>query len=248
MPKEVSIAANAVGVWLVAVIVVSVVAVQAILYIRLALATARKIGFARDKCVRALRSGVISAVGPSVAILIVMVAMMSVVGAPITWLRLSIIGAAPTELTAAKVGSEATGVEFGSAQYDMKALAGSWWAMGINGVGWLVLVGLFAHRLETIREKVGGGDARWLALLSGAATLGAFAFLNVNNIFPLDQVEKVRKLARGTLVASLVGAVVMVILLTVSRRLPWLKEYALGLAMLAGMAAAMLARMAGMPN
>jgi hypothetical protein len=214
--------------------------VQAILYIRLAFSTAKTIDFPREKCIRGLRSGVISAIGPSVAILIVMVAMMSVVGAPITWLRLSIIGAAPTELTAAKVGSEATGVEFGSARYDMKALAGSWWTMGINGVGWLVVVGLFAHRLEAIREKVGGGDVRWLAVLSGAATLGAFAFLNVNNIFPADPVRKIRRLSGGPLVAALVGAVVMILLLAVSRRLPWLKEYALGIAMLAGMAAAML--------
>ncbi len=67
-----------------------------------------------------------SAVGPSIAVLIVMVGMISMVGAPISWLRLSVIGAAPTELTAATVGSQAYGVEFGSPDYDIMAMATSW--------------------------------------------------------------------------------------------------------------------------
>ncbi len=39
--------------------------------------------------------------GPVVAIFIIMVGLMSVIGAPMAWMRLSVIGAAPTELTAA---------------------------------------------------------------------------------------------------------------------------------------------------
>ena len=57
----------------------------------------------------AFRTGLITAIGPSIAVFIVMVGMMSVVGGPVTWLRLAVIGAAPTELTAATIGAEAVG-------------------------------------------------------------------------------------------------------------------------------------------
>ncbi|BCV24069.1 hypothetical protein kuro4_08420 [Gelria sp. Kuro-4] len=123
-PKILQIA-NGFGVWVLAALTVSMVLVQAVLYTRLAYTTADKIGYAREKCRQAFRTGLVTAIGPSIAIFIVMVGMMSVVGGPITWLRLSVIGAAPTELTAATVGAQARGVEFGGADYDLLALATS---------------------------------------------------------------------------------------------------------------------------
>ncbi len=230
MSQSLLAAANDTALWVIALIVVSVVALQAVLYIRLAFSEARKIGFPREKCIRALRSGIISAIGPSIAVLIIMVGMISTVGAPISWLRLSVIGSAPTELTAATVGAQAYGVDLGSADYDIMAMASSWWTMTINGIGWLVFVGLFAQRLETIREKVGGGDPGWLAVLSSAAMLGCFAFLNSRSLIA----------GGGQLVAAVVGGLAMVVFLLISRKLAWFREYTLGLAMLAGMAAAMI--------
>ncbi len=243
MPAEVLRIANSGVVWAIAVLIVLIALVQSLLYIRLAFKTADEIGFSRDLCVKGLRSGTISAIGPSIAVFIVMVGMMSVVGAPITWLRLSIIGAAPTELTAATVGSQAYGVEFGSASYDLTALATSWWTMTINGIGWLLFVGLFTHKLEALREKVGGGDTRWLAILSGAASLGCFGFLNAGNIKTgIEQLSASAQIegAGGPLYAAIGGLISMMILLKVANRVTWLKEYTLGIAMLIGMAFAVV--------
>lgn len=230
MSPEILRIANSPGVWAAAAITVSVVAIQAILYARLAFTAADKIGYPREKCNMALRTGLITAIGPSVAIFIVMVGMMSVVGGPVTWLRLSVIGAAPTELTAATIGAEARGVAFGSADYDLLALATSWWTMSINGFGWLILVSLFTHRLEGVRERLGGGDPKWLAALSGAATLGVFGYLDSGHVLA----------GGGRLVAVLAGAISMVILLRVIEKVKWLREYTLGIAMLIGMLLAVL--------
>lgn len=242
MSKEVLINANSFIVWLIAALMIGLVMLQSALYIRHAMATAKRIDFPREKCLRALRVGAVSAIGPSIAVFIVMVGMMSVLGAPMTWLRLSIIGAAPTEITAAKLGAEASGREFGSPEYDMTALASSWWAMSVNGIGWLLLVGLFAHKLSRIREKVGGGDPKWLAVLSGAAMLGVFAYLNARSIYSgVDDFHN----QKGVLVATLAGAVIMGIMVKIAQKQPALKEYALGIAMLAGMALAMAAQRIG---
>lgn len=230
MQEEILKIANELGVWLIAAIIVTIVAVQSVLYMKLAYKTADKLGMNKEICSKAFRTGLVTAIGPVIAVFIIMVGMMSVVGGPISWLRLSIIGAAPTELTAARVGAEAVGVEFGSADYDLNALATSWWTMAVNGAGWLIVVGLFSHKLEALRDKIGGGDPRWLAMLSGAAMLGVFGYLNSGDVVA----------GGGKLVAVIAGALTMIIMTKITQKQPKLKEYSLGIAMLVGMFAAVL--------
>lgn len=230
MNQEILNIANEFGVWIVAAPVVIISAVQAIIFTKLARKTAGELQISEEKCNKAFKTGLLTAIGPVIAIFIVMVGMMSVIGGPISWLRLSIIGAAPTELTAAKTAADAAGVQFGGPDYDLNALATSWWTMAINGAGWLVIVGLFTHKLETIRTKVGGGDVKWLAVLSSAAMLGVFGYLNSGDI----------KKGGGGLVAVIVGGVAMVIIIQLTKKIPKLKEYSLGIAMLVGMFAAVI--------
>lgn len=230
MNQEILRIANEFGVWLAAAPVVIVTAIQALIYTKLARKTAKELNIPEEKCDKAFKTGLLTAIGPVIAIFIVMVGMMSVIGGPISWLRLSIIGAAPTELTAAKTAADAVGVSFGGADYDLNALATGWWTMAINGAGWLVFVGLFTHKLEGIRNKVGGGDVKWLAILSSAAMLGVFGYLNSGDI----------KKGGGGLIAVVVGAIAMVAVIKLTEKFPKLKEYALGIAMLVGMLAAVI--------
>lgn len=231
MIEKVMKVANEPGVWAIAIIIVLIVLSQVILYIRLAFNAAHRIQLPREKCIHGLRSGIIGAIGPCFAILIIMVGMVAIVGAPISWLRLSVIGAAPTELTAATVGSEAYGVEFGSPDYDLGALATSWWTMAINGIGWLIIVGLITHKLEDLRTRLGGGDPKWLAIISGAAMLGAFSFLNAKSILA----------GGGKLIAAVTAGISMVILLKIAqKKILWLREYTLGISMLIGITFAVM--------
>lgn len=233
--------ANSWGLWMIALFVITFVLVQAVMFTRLAFRSAEQIGFPREKCMQGFRSGLVSAIGPSIAVFIVMVGMMSILGGPITWLRLSMIGSGPTELTAAKLSAEALGVTFGSPEFDGVALANAYWAMSINGIGWLLVVALFANRMEVIRQKIGGGDSKWMALIGLAASLGAFAYLNSG--FLINSAVKLSQGAPGSLgpAGAVVGGMVSMIgLLTVARKHTWLKEYTLGIAMLAGMGLAML--------
>lgn len=235
MSAEVLQAANAVGLWVISLLIVSIVLLQSVLYARLSFKVAGEINYPTAKCREAFKAGMITAIGPSIAVFIVMVGMMAVVGTPITWLRLSIIGAAPTELTAATVGAQAAGVEFGSPQYDMHALSVSFWAMAANGTGWLILVGLFTHKLEDIRQKLGGGNAKWLGLLSLAAALGCFGYLNTNTIVGALRSMPANPSAVGAIYAAVTGMVATLILSKLAQTRPWLKEYSLGIAMLIGM-------------
>jgi len=236
MSEEVLRVANSFGVWVIAAILICLVTVQSIMYYKLARTTATKIGLPKETCNIAFRTGMVTAIGPVIAIFVIMVGMMSVIGGPMSWMRLAIIGAAPTELTAAKVGSEAAGFQFGSPDYNLMALATSWWTMAINGVGWLLLVGLFSHKLDSLRDIIGGGNVKWLAMLSGAAMLGVFGYLNSGDVVS----------GGARLVAVVVGGLSMIVMIRfVIKKLPVLKEYSLGIAMLVGMFAAVFVSMIG---
>lgn len=241
MSPEVLQVANAKMLWIISFSIVFVVLVQAVLFARLSYRVAGELEYPKEKCTQAFKTGLLSAIGPSIAVFIVMVGMMSVVGTPITWLRLSIIGAAPTELTAATVGAKAAGVEFGSADYDLRALATSFWTMTINGTGWLLFTALFTHKLEDFRQKIGGGDPVWLGILSLAAALGAFGYMNMNLVVGvINNVANAVPGAIGPIYAMVGGMAVMIGISKLAEKMAWLREYALGIAMLAGMALAMV--------
>ena len=227
--EEVLKVANSTGAWITAAPIVIIALVQVLLYYRQIYHAADAVNLSREQLQLAFRTGMVTSIGPVVAIFIIMVGLMSVIGAPMAWMRLAVIGAAPTELTAATLGADAMGVKFGGEGYTLQVMAVSWWTMAINGVGWLLLVGLFAHKLEDVREKVGGGDTKWLGILSTAAMIGVFGYLNSRNLTVVS----------GPFVAAVTGAVSMVILLHVAKKMPKIKEYTLGIAMLIGMFTAM---------
>lgn len=228
--KEYLKVANDPILWLMCLPVVSLVAIQAIIFSKRAFSSASSVQLTKQEAKDAFRIGAISAIGPAVAVFVVMLGMMAVVGAPMTWLRLSIIGAAPTELAASTMGAKAMGVEFGGEGYGVLEYANSVWAMSLNGIGWLLFVGLFTHKLEGLRDKVSKGDAKLTGEIGGAAMLGAMAYLVGGHLVA----------GGGRLVAALAAGISMILLGKLAEKYPKLGEYNLGLAMVVGMIVAVM--------
>ena len=222
--QELLTIANSWPIWVSAAALICVVIVQSLLYIRHAYKNAPLVGVDKKSCKEAIRIGVVTSIGPAVAVVVVVVSMMMVVGAPITWQRLSMIGNASTELTACNLGAEAYGVKFGGEGYDVTAMATSWWAMAFNGAGWLIICAFLTPHLEKVRLKVGGGDARWLGLITSAAMLGLYAYMSAPYIINMD----------GTCFVTIVGFSIMYVLVKLSNKIRWLKEWNLGIAILVG--------------
>lgn len=216
--------------WLTAIPTIGIVALQAYLICRRAVAARHLVDLTTSEVRRALRAGAVSAIGPAVAVFIVMLGMIAVVGGPMTWLRLSVIGSAPTELTAATMGATAMGVELGSPAYDATAFAASVWVMTLNGVGWLLVAGLFTHKLHSLRLRLAGGNTVLMGHISGAAVLGTMAYLTGGHLLA----------GGGRLVAAVAAGLAMAVLTRVAGPFPMLREYTLGLAMIVGMFVAVL--------
>lgn len=225
--KEYLKIANEPMMWLMCIPPVIIGGIQAIAFSKKAFDTvkAKAVNISKETCWKAFKVGAISAIGPAIAVFIVMLGMMAVVGAPITWFRLSVIGAAPTELTTATLGAKALGVEFGSPEYDLTAYSASVWAMTLNGLGWMIFAALFTHKLEAFEQKFTKGDAELMGKVGGAALLGSLSYL------VSDHVTK----GIPNFIAAFSAAISMLILLKLSEKYKWLKEYNLGIAMLVGM-------------
>ncbi|WP_353093095.1 DUF5058 family protein [Tissierella praeacuta] len=226
--KEYLKVANDPVLWLMCLPVVTVVAIQAIIFSKKAFQTASIVKLTKKEAKDAFRIGAISAIGPAVAVFVVMLGMMAVVGGPMTWLRLAIIGAAPTELAASTMGAKAMGVEFGGENYGVLEYANSVWAMTLNGIGWLLFVGLFTHKLEGLRHKVSKGDPKLTGEIGGAAMLGAMAYLVGGHLIA----------GGGRLIAALAAGISMIIFGKLAEKHPKIAEYNLGLAMVVGMVVA----------
>lgn len=221
--------------WLMVIPAISIVAIQATLFIRKSYKVANIVGLEKADCNKAFRVGATSAIGPSLSVFVVMVAMMGVIGGPITWQRLSMIGAANTELTASNLGAEAMNVEFGGPHYGVVEFAASAWAMALNGCGWLLFCGLFTDKLEKLQDKVAGGDSRLMQEISGAAVLGTAGFLVAFNTK-----SSISGVALDKLSTAIVSAICMVFFHKLAKKVPVLAEYSLGLSMIVGMAVGVL--------
>ncbi len=228
--------ANSPAIWGLAAVAVTAIIVQTILFLRLAMKSAKddRVGLTPQQCKRAIRAGAVTAVGPSFSIFVVMIGLISVLGGPIAWLRLSVIGSASTELTASTIGVGILGGDL-SGPLSMLELSTAWWTMTINACGWLVVTWIFASRMEKVRNKIGGGDGKWMAIFSAAATLGIFgAFVSE---YIVIAVQEMNIALAGCVIAASAS---MFILLKLSEKFKWLKEYNLGFAMIAGIAAGII--------
>jgi hypothetical protein len=227
--------------WMLCGITVVIAAVQAILFIRTAKQATVAANIDPEIPRKAFRIGLVTAIGPALGVFIVMVGLMSAIGGPMSWLRLSIIGAAATELAAATNGATAAGVTLGGEGYTLEVLAVSWFAMALNGAGWLLVTGVATPGLEKLRDKLSGGDTHWLGAMSAACSIGIFGYLNANSIVTKGFQNGGPAINFGNLVAVLAGALSMMALgKWVIPKHPRLAEYSLGIAMIIGIAAALI--------
>ena len=223
--------------WVLSAVTVLISALQAVLYIREANKATKACNLDTQIPKKAFKIGLISSIGPALGVFIVMVGLMAAIGGPMAWLRLSIIGAAATELSAATLGAQACGLTgLADPNFNLTVLAVSWFGMALNGAGWLVFTGVATPGLEKLRDKMSGGDMGWLAYMSAACSIGIFAYLNANQMIAGGP-----SLNIGGTVACLAGALSMMLIgKLIVPKYPKLAEYSLGIAMIIGIALAII--------
>lgn len=217
--------------WVIAVLTVSVVVVQAALIYRLTRRFVRQQQIMTGEEVKtAMKTGAVASIGPAMAVFILGLSMVSLLGAPVTLMRVGIVGSANTEMIAASLGTAVAGVALGAQELTLQALAAALFAMAVMSLGHLIAAPLVARGLGKSFQRVlypeEGKKPGKLTIFFGAVfPLLFFAALAATQISQgLDY-----------LAVMVVSAAVMLALNTISKRknIRWLKEWSMGLAVLA---------------
>lgn len=217
--------ANSVGMWLACLPVLVVIIGQCILIYRQAVKSAKTVCLTDAERKTAFRTGLITAIGPCFSSFIVIIAMSAVMGAPVTWQRTSIIASASTELRASQYTAEAMGLVLGGSDFTVKAFDACLWVMALNGCGWLIMCLLFTDKMTIVQEKITGGSKALLGAFATAAILATMMYMSSTYL-----------LNWGADIVALFGAAISRLLLDVfTKKLPRIRTWNFGLALLAGM-------------
>ena len=226
--------ANSFPVWIIAALVIGVVIFQAIVFIRLASKTAPSVGLTTGEVKSIVRTGAISSLGPSFAIIIVAISLITFLGNPVTLMRIGIVGSAPIETVGASLGAEAAGSELGSSTFTELAFTTAVWVMCLGGMGWLLVTALFTKSLGKFQEKISkkSSNVKLLSIVSTAAMIGAFGY------FGAGQMIK----GINETVVFIAAFLIMPVIIWASNKfkMNWLREWSLGLVIVVGLSIGLL--------
>lgn len=225
--------ANSKWLFVCAAVLIIIVILQSVVFLSMALKRGKELNISSDKMKRAFKSGLITSVVPSVAIVAAFISLAPVLGIPVSWGRLSVIGSLTYEVMAAGIGASVMGVEgLGGSGYSAEAFASSVWVMCFGSIWAVTMVAFF---LKTFKKKLTEKrniDSKWNEIFSNAAFLGVFS------IFIAEPVVK-GGISFVTLVS---GALIMVgmIVIVQLKKVKWLSDFALPISMLGAMACSIL--------
>lgn len=227
MSDEVMNLASSGTVWAIALLVIGVVIFQALIFYKIAKKVAPSVGLSSKEVTRAARTGFISSLGPSFGIAIVIISLISLMGPPLTLMRIGIVGSAATETAAAQIGANAFGVELGGEGFSAQAFTTMVWTMCLGGMGWLLFTLFFTKSLGKTEKVIRKKNPKAMAIVSLAAMLGAFGYLLTEQM--VNGVNYA--------VAAIVSLTIMVVVMTLADKfsISWLREWSLGIAMVCGM-------------
>lgn len=223
--KEYLEVANNPVLWALVIPTVLVVMFQAYTFMKQSIAAGPNVGLSDSDLKTAVRVGAISAIGPGLSMFTIMIALMSILGGPMAWLRLSIIGTITTEMLSATAGADAMGVALGGPDYGVLAFANSVWVITLNTWGFFVFNLLFAHKFEKVKDIVGKRDMNLFNYVGTCVMIGAIGMFTAGQMVA----------GKGTAIAAVASAVSMLILIQIANKVPKLKEFNLGISMLIGM-------------
>ena len=219
--------ANSPMMWICCAPGVIIVLFEAIKFMKMSWNTGKNMGMDPEILTRGVRAAAISSIGPSLAIVIGMLALIVCIGAPFAWFRLSFVGSVMYELIAANFAAMGVGTKLGAPDFGPLAFSAALWVMPLGALGWMIVGAAFTHKLEFIRLKLSGGKIAFLPVLTSAAMLGVFAKMGSSQLIA----------GGGKTLGFIVGLICMIgfIKLADAINKKWIKEWSLGFSMLIGM-------------
>lgn len=224
--------ANSGILWLITFSAIALVLFQVIVFLKKSFSAGKKMGLEKKTLHTAFKVGAVSAIGPSMVVVIGMVSLLIVVGGPTALMRLAYIGNVAYELLAAEFAADAYGVTISDPNLPPEVFSVTLWCMAFGCIGWIVVTALFTDKMEKVKTRLSKGSnaSKLIPAISTAAMLGAYGYLTAGYAIGLD----------ANTVALLSGFFVMLVIIFIykKKKIKWLNEWGLTIAMVSGVCAA----------
>ena len=237
MSNELTQIANSPGLWIASSFMIIAVVGMAVIFFKAGIKEAKRIKIPKERYTAGIRSAALSALGPSISPIVILLAMIGIVGAPTTWMTLSDVGSGRTEIAVISMAANSVGAAVGTPSFGIKAFTYSLWAIALNGFGWLFVVLVFTHRMDKgIELLYSKFDKKWIKMLLAGSTLGLFGYLLTIQIISSTKGDIDFK----KVTAALISAACTIIITKAFPNNKKLEEVSLGISMIAGMAGAQI--------
>jgi hypothetical protein len=216
--------------YVLAAIIISFVLVQSIIFLVMAVRKGNKLGLTKEHYRKAFVSGASVTIVPAIAVLIGIFSLAPVMGTPIIWARLSIIGGLMVEAAAASIGATAAGAtSLGGAGYTSIAFASSVWAMTIGTMWYLLSTTFLLKKIKNNVSKKANRDRKWGSILPTTIIIALLSTFYMKPIVFGGQ----------ELITLLSSSCIMFVFFMLMKRYKdsqFLKQFAMPLSMVGGMA------------
>lgn len=214
--------------FVIAGIVILFVIGQSVVLLLMALKRNKHVGLTKTQIMKAVKSAAMMAILPSIATATGVFALAPILGIPIPWTRLSIIGALQVELAAASIGSEAAGMPSFTGNFTGIAFASAVWAMTFMTMWHLLGTAVSLKSVRKVVEKGTKQDKQWRNILTNSIMVGMLSIF-----FMRPAISGGDDLV--TLLASCMIMLAIMVLMKFHKKLECLKEFAMPISMIGSM-------------
>lgn len=162
----------------VGVLLIAVIA-QCIVFMKRAWNRARALGLKDNQIKKGLTTGISISIMPTIPVLIVFLSLMPLLGTPLPWLRLSIIGSAGYETYAATTALECVGEEFVVNGYSAMGWSAAAWIMTMGGSLCVLWAAVAIKPISKLYEQAEKIDMRFVTAIGGGCMAGVMAYVSV---------------------------------------------------------------------
>lgn len=216
--------ANSPILWACAVGVFLIITVQSLIYIKAAKKAAPAAGLTERDLKTAFRVGAVTAVAPSLAVVLVALALLSIFGGPAVLVRIGLVGSAAYETAAGQTAASSVGATLGGEGYNADTFALVFTAITLGGICWMITTLILTPLMRRGSQKAEAVNPLIMTLVPVAAMVAAFTTLGIGSF------------SKGTMniIAFFAAALIMGCLLFLYQKLKmqWIREWSLGLTLI----------------